>query len=172
MSSGNKKHILIVGAGPGGLTAGMLLAHRGFRVTIVEKNDRVGGRNSEVKVDGFSFDLGPTFLHQKFCLDEIYAETGRESSQHLEFVDLNPMTRLSWGGTSLHTYSDTERMSQEIERVFPGSREGFERYMIEQAGKFRAIYPCLQHSYHSLASFLVAGAAACVDDPQRARRVG
>ena len=32
----NRKHILIVGAGPGGLTAGMLLAHRGFRAIAVD----------------------------------------------------------------------------------------------------------------------------------------
>jgi len=154
MQEGNKKHILIVGAGPGGLTAGMLLAHRGFRVTIVEKNDRVGGRNSELNLDGFSFDLGPTFLHQKFCLDEIYAETGRDSGDHLDFVDLNPMTRLSWGDTALHTYSDDAKMGAELERVFPGSSEGFRRYMVEQGDKFRTIYPCLQHPYHSLTSFL------------------
>jgi phytoene desaturase len=154
MPNGNRKHILIVGAGPGGLTAGMLLAHRGFRVTIVEKTDRVGGRNSEINLDGFSFDLGPTFLHQKFCLDEIYAETGRNSGDHLDFVDLNPMTRLSWGDTSLHTYSDTDRMATELERVFPGSSGGFRRYMVEQGDKFRSIYPCLQHPYHKLSAFL------------------
>ncbi|MGA0845085.1 MAG: phytoene desaturase family protein [Luteolibacter sp.] len=153
MPISNPKHILIVGAGPGGLTAGMLLAHRGFKVTIVEKQDRVGGRNSELKLDEFSFDLGPTFLHQKFCLDEIYAETGRRSDDHLDFINLNPMTRLSWGDTSLHTFSDRAQMTNEVERVFPGSRDGFIRYMNEQADKFRAIYPCLQHSYHSLGSF-------------------
>lgn len=153
MPISNSKHILIVGAGPGGLTAGMLLAHRGFKVTIVEKQDRVGGRNSELKLDEFSFDLGPTFLHQKFCLDEIYAETGRRSDDHLDFINLNPMTRLSWGDTSLHTFSDRAQMTNEVERVFPGSRDGFIRYMNEQADKFRAIYPCLQHSYHSLSSF-------------------
>ena len=154
MPQGNRKHILIVGAGPGGLTAGLLLAHRGFRVTIVEKSDRVGGRNSEVNLDGFSFDLGPTFLHQKFCLDEIFAETGSRSEDHLDFVNLNPMTRLTWGDTSLHTFSDRNAMASELESVFPGSGEGFQRYMREQADKFRAIYPCLQHSYHSLSSFL------------------
>ena len=77
----------------------MLLEHRGFKVTIVEKNDRVGGRNSEVRLGDYSFDLGPTFLHQKFCLDEIFAELGGKSEDHLEFVDLNPMTKLSWGET-------------------------------------------------------------------------
>lgn len=157
MPAGNQKHILIVGAGPGGLTAGMLLAHRGFRVTIVEKNDRVGGRNSELNLNGFSFDLGPTFLHQKFCLDEIFAETGSRSEDHLDFVDLNPMTRLSWGDTSLHTYSDTEKMSAEIEEVFPGSSEGFRRYMREHAEKFRKIYPSLQYPYHSPVSYMRPG---------------
>ena len=154
MPAGNQKHILIVGAGPGGLAAGMLLAHRGFRVTIVEKNDHVGGRNAELRLDGFSFDLGPTFLHQKFCLDEIFAETGRASDELLEFVDLKPMTRLSWGDTALHTYSDTAAMAAEVERVFPGSREGFSRYMREHAEKFRKIYPCLQHPYQTLGSYL------------------
>ena len=154
MPAGNKKHILVVGAGPGGLTAAMLLAHRGFRVTIVEKCDRVGGRNSELKLDGFSFDLGPTFLHQKFCLDEIFAETGTRSDDHLDFVDLNPMTRLTWQDTALHTYSNVPRMAQEIERVFPGSSGGFLRYMHDHAAKFRKIYPCLQRPYHHISSYL------------------
>lgn len=154
MPTDNKKHILVVGAGPGGLTAAMLLAHRGFRVTIVEKNAHVGGRNAELKVGDFSFDLGPTFLHQKFCLDEIYAETGRNSNDHLEFIDLNPMTQLTWGDVSLQTYSKIDTMAEEIERVFPGSSSGFLRYMKEQGAKFRSIYPCLQYPYHRLSSLI------------------
>jgi phytoene desaturase len=171
MPARNQKHILIVGAGPGGLTAGMLLAHRGFRVTVVEKGDRVGGRNSELKLGGFSFDVGPTFLHQKFCLDEIFAETGTRSEDHLDFVNLSPMTRLSWGDTSLHTYSDTRAMSAEIERVFPGSREGFQRYMSEQAGKFRRIYPCLQRPYQTLGSFLSPNLLRALPDVLTTRSV-
>jgi phytoene desaturase len=154
MSRPGSKHILVVGAGPGGLTAAMILAKRGFRVTVVEKEDRVGGRNGELNFDGYSFDIGPTFLHQKFCLDEVFAEAGSRSEDHLDFVDLNPMSRLSWGDTSLHTFSDRARMADEVERVFPGSREGFLRYMREQGRKFREIYPCLQRSYHRLTSYL------------------
>ncbi len=149
-----KKHILIVGAGPGGLSAAMTLANRGFDVTIVEKNDRVGGRNAELNLGDYSFDVGPTFLHQKFCLDEVFAEADRKAEDYLELVNLNPMTRLSWADTSLHTYSNQEQMVAELDRVFPGSSEGFERYMNDQAIKFRKIYPCLQRPYQSLSSFL------------------
>ena len=43
-----QKHIIIVGAGPGGLTAAMLLAARGFKVTVFEKEAHVGGRNAAI----------------------------------------------------------------------------------------------------------------------------
>lgn len=154
MPKSPSKHVVVIGAGPGGLTAGMLLAHRGFRVTIVEKTDRVGGRNAELKLGEHSFDVGPTFLHQKFCLDEIFAELGMRADDKMEFVNLNPMTRLSWGGTSLNTFSEADRMSAELERVFPGSSAGFHRYMSDHAVKFKAIYPCLQRPYHMLRAFL------------------
>ena len=80
------KRIVIIGAGPGGLTAGMILARRGFDVTIVEKQTRVGGRNAELKVGEFSFDTGPTFLHQKFTLDEVFAEAGKKAEDYLDLV--------------------------------------------------------------------------------------
>ncbi|MDX1680834.1 MAG: phytoene desaturase family protein, partial [Akkermansiaceae bacterium] len=153
MAAADKKHILIVGAGPGGLSAAMTLANRGFRVTVVEKSDRVGGRNAELKLGDYSFDVGPTFLHQKFCLDEVFAEADRKPEDYLDLVDLNPMTRLTWGDTSLHTYSDQKQMVEELEKVFPGSSAGFKRYMKEQAVKFRKIYPCLQRPYQTLGSF-------------------
>ena len=153
MPETKQKHILIVGAGPGGLSAAMTLVNRGFRVTVVEKNDHLGGRNGELKLGDFSFDLGPTFLHQKFCLDEVFAEAGKRTEDYLDLIDLNPMTRLSWGDTSLHTYSDNDRMAEELERVFPDSSAGFRRYMKEQGVKFRKIYPCLQRPYQTLASF-------------------
>ena len=100
------RHVVVVGAGPGGLTSAMILAHRGFRVTVVEKADRVGGRNAELRAGAYSFDTGPTFLHQRFTLDEVFAEAGRDLDDELELVLLDPMTRLSWGDKSLDTSCD------------------------------------------------------------------
>ena len=53
---------MIVGAGPGGLAAALLLAKSGVKVTIVEKRDQVGGRTSTMEQDGFKFDIGPDLL--------------------------------------------------------------------------------------------------------------
>jgi phytoene desaturase len=148
-----EKKIIIVGAGPGGLTAGMILARRGFDVTIVEKHNRVGGRNAELRIGDYSFDTGPTFLHQKFTLDEAFHEAGRDSSEYLDFVALDPMTRLSWDGVSLETSSNAGRMAGNIARVFPGDEEGYRRFMADHAVKMRTIYPCLQRPYHELKAY-------------------
>ena len=104
----------------------MLLAHRGYKVTLLEKNDRVGGRNARLDLGDYSFDTGPTFLHQKFTLDEVFAEVGRKSEDYLDFVKLDPMTRLTWGGVSLETSFQREKMAANIAEVFPGEEENFE----------------------------------------------
>lgn len=148
-----EKRVLIVGAGPGGLTAGMILARRGFDVTILEKQDRVGGRNAELKVGDFSFDTGPTFLHQKFTLDEVFAEAGRKAEDYLDLVPLDPMTRLSWGDTSLETTTDIDRMAANIDAAFPGDAAGYRRFMADHGRKLKTIFPCLQSPYHQLSSY-------------------
>ena len=150
-----KTKVIIVGAGPGGLSSAMILAHRGFDVTVLEKSDRVGGRTSELKVGDYLFDTGPTFLHQKFTLDEIFAETGRESSDFLDFVKLDPMTRLTWDDeTSIETTCVIEEMAANIATNFPGNEDGYRRFMKDHAAKLRAIYPCLQKPYHKLTAYL------------------
>lgn len=149
-----KKRIIIIGAGPGGLTAAMLLAHRGYEVTILEKNKTPGGRNARIQDGPYSHDTGPTFLHQKFTLDEVFAETGRKPEDYMDFVKLDPMTRLSWGDTSLETSCNREQMAANIEKSFPGEAKNFLRFMDDHAPKLKAIFPCLLKSYHRLSSYL------------------
>ncbi len=62
-SINSDQDVLIVGAGPGGLAAALLLAHSGLKVRVVEKASYIGGRTRIVEHDGFKFDNGPTFFH-------------------------------------------------------------------------------------------------------------
>jgi phytoene desaturase len=149
-----KKRVLVIGAGPGGLTSGMLLAHRGYDVTILEKADRVGGRSAPITVGPYTFDTGPTFLHQKFTLDEIFAETGRKADDYIRFQALDPMTRLTWGDVSMDTSPNQETMNRNIEAAFPGEAKNYNYFMEDHAEKLRVIFPCLQKPYHELRSYL------------------
>ncbi len=149
----NPKHIIIVGAGPGGLAAGMLLSHRGFKVSIFDKNSEVGGRNRAIRMNGFTFDTGPTFLLMKGVLDEMFELCGRRSEDYLQFVNLNPMYRLIYDDRELSVFSDRNAMRAELQRAFGASGEGYERFLDNERQRFARLYPCITRDYSSLSAF-------------------
>lgn len=150
----NSKHIIIVGAGPGGLCAGMLLSHRGFKVSIFDKNNEVGGRNRAIRMDGFTFDTGPTFLLMKGVLDEMFELCGKRSEDYMDFVPLNPMYQLVYDDQKLDVYSEPEKMRAELDRVFTEGSATYNRFISNERTRFNHLYPCITRDYSSLSSFL------------------
>ena len=144
-----KEHVSIniVGAGPGGLTAAMLLANRGFKVRLFEKAKQVGGRNAAIVRNGYKFDVGPTFLMMKFILDEVFKEAGRNIDDYLKSVRLDPMYRLQFNDVRLEPTNQREAMLQQIDQAFPGNRHGYDRFMEAEKRRFELMYPCLQKDY-------------------------
>lgn len=55
----NNYDVIVLGAGPGGVTAASLLAHHGKRVLLVDKNSKPGGRMITIQRDEFSYELFP-----------------------------------------------------------------------------------------------------------------
>lgn len=145
------KHVVVVGAGPGGLTAAMILAKRGFRVTVFEKKQEVGGRNGSIRLGDYVFDIGPTFLMLKDVLDEVFREAGTDCDKLLDNRKLEPMYRLVFPDSRhIDTVSDREKMKQEIARVFPGHEDRYDAFFNREQLRFRYLFPCLQKSYHRL----------------------
>ncbi len=148
------RKIAVVGAGPGGLTAAMLLAHRGYDVTVFEKEARVGGRSATIEEEGYVFDTGPTFLMMTFILREMFEATGRELDDYCTLMPLRTMYRLNFEDLSLDPSRDNEVTRERIEELFPGMGEGFDRLLAKEAIRYRYMYPCLQVPYGTKASLL------------------
>lgn len=139
------KHVLIIGAGPGGLATAMLLAKAGLEVTIVEKQPRVGGRTSVIEGDGYRFDLGPTFFLYPRILQEIFQSVGRDLFTEVPMIRLDPQYRLTFGaGGELNATSDLERMVAEIARLSPADGPQFRKFMDYNRVKLEKFAPCLQ----------------------------
>jgi len=151
-----KNKVAIIGAGPGGLTAGMILAHQGYQVDIFERDASVGGRNARMTLDGkYHFDVGPTFLMMRFILEEVFALTGRKTADYLDIRSLDPLYRLQFAdGRAFLPTLDKERMREQIERLFPGNYEGYQRFLEREAKKFDMVTPCLQIPYGKLTDLL------------------
>lgn len=143
---------MIVGAGPGGLTAAMILARRGFRVTVVEARDTVGGRNAALRLGPYTFDAGPTFLMLRDVLDQVFREAGAATADLLTLQPLDPMYRLQFADRALYPSSDPEKMRAEIARCFPGLEDRYEVFRAREQRRYKALYPCLQRPYHRLSS--------------------
>jgi len=145
-----KERVVVVGAGPGGLAAAMLLAAQGRRVVVCEAEDQVGGRTARMTLGGYSFDRGPTFFLMPYVLEEIFAATGRRLSDYVELTRLDPMYRLIMGRRELgdpvvlDATQDIKEMSRRIGKIEPGDGAAFERFIADNRTKLRLMEPVLR----------------------------
>jgi phytoene desaturase len=145
----NKK-VVIVGAGPGGLAAAILLARSGVDVTVVERREVVGGRTSTMERNGFKFDTGPTFFLYPRVLREIFAAAGRDLDEEIPMYRLDPQYRLVFGsGGQLLATPDLKRMEQAIAQLNPDDARGFQRFFCDNRTKLEKFTPFLESPFES-----------------------
>ncbi|MFL6450680.1 MAG: phytoene desaturase family protein [Bryobacteraceae bacterium] len=149
---------LIIGAGPGGLTAAILLAKAGLRVTVLERASQVGGRTSCFQANGFRFDYGPTFFHYPQVLQSILASVGHDLWRELDLIKLDPQYRLVFGsGGEMLSTPDTARMEREIARICPEDAPNMRRFLRDNRDKLSKFKPFLEASFDSWRSIIKPG---------------
>jgi phytoene desaturase len=150
-----KPTALIIGAGMGGLATAARLARHGYRVTVIEKGERAGGRCDRLVRDGHHFDTGPTL----FLMPEIYAQTfadlGEHIADHLDLRRIDPTYHIHFAdGSALALTSDLNLMQAQLETIEPGSFGGYLRYLYEGHRHYKLALPHLvERSFHNLLDF-------------------
>ncbi|MGM0845758.1 MAG: phytoene desaturase family protein [Bacillota bacterium] len=144
------KTVIIIGSGPGGLTAGMLLASQGMKVTVVEKQSFIGGRTSSMQVGEYMFDRGPTFLNMPHILEEAFSASGKNLHDYITLKEIDPMYELRFDGLAFSPSRDMEKTKKQIQQLFPDDVTGYERFMREEDAKLEALLPILRNKHDSL----------------------
>jgi phytoene desaturase len=144
------RQAVIVGAGPGGLAAALLLAKSGVKVTIVEKHADVGGRTSTIHQDGYKFDIGPTFFLYPRVLKEIFSAAGYDLNREVPMTRLDPQYRLVFGGGGeLLATPNVERMEKAIAVISPDDATRFHQFISHNRNKLEKFMPFLQTPFAS-----------------------
>ena len=117
------KQVVVIGAGIGGLTAGALLAHRGYSVLMLEQALVPGGCASTFKRQGFTFDVGATQvagLEPGGIHHRIFAELEIDLPAA---TDCDPACAVYLPGETepISVWRDSEKWQAERQRQFPGS---------------------------------------------------
>ncbi|MEE2682096.1 MAG: phytoene desaturase family protein [Planctomycetota bacterium] len=122
MIRSDSKRIIVVGGGLAGLSSAVELSRNGCDVTLVERNEHLGGKMNVMEVDGFTFDMGPTIITMPDVFRGIVERAGRKVEDYCELIDLDPQWRCFYeDGTVLDLYKNANRMREELETLFPGT---------------------------------------------------
>src|SRR3712207_2131594 len=74
------KKAVVIGAGFAGLSAAAFMAQAGWQVTVLEKNNTAGGRAQQLKAEGFTFDMGPSWYWMPDVFERFFLQFGKKVS--------------------------------------------------------------------------------------------
>lgn len=126
--------VIVIGAGMAGLSAAIRLQAKGYEVEIFEKNDQPGGKMSQIRADGYQFDVGPTIVMMPEIYKEIFHEVGKDDRDYIEFIRLEPMYDCYFKDTPARKYritSDLVELQRMLEARGQETSRGFLRFLDE-----------------------------------------
>ena len=125
----NNKKIAIIGSGFASLSAACYLAQSGFRVQVFEKNSTVGGRARQLKRDGFTFDIGPSWYWMPDIFERFFADFGKQPSDYYDLIKLDPAYKIYFQDEVIQIGDNMETICAEFERIEPGSSESLRKFI-------------------------------------------
>jgi len=153
-----RKSVVVIGAGLGGVSAAISLAQEGYAVTLLEKNGHVGGKLNQLQAEGFTFDLGPSILTLPHIFERLFERSGKRMADYVSIRPVRPHWRCLFEDQTvvdmtpdeaemtaqLHKIGeapeDFERFRQYSEGLYDLVNEGYFEQGLDNATEFRKFY--------------------------------
>lgn len=132
----NKK-ISIIGSGFSALAAACYLAKNGNNVTVYEKNSTIGGRARQLKKEGFTFDIGPTWYWMPDVFERFFADFNKKPSDYYELIKLSPAYQVYFNNLDFVTIADNlEEIISTFETIEKGSGDVLRHFFKEAQSNY------------------------------------
>lgn len=124
------KTISIIGSGFSSLAASCYLAKAGYDVTIYEKNKHIGGRAQQLKKEGFTFDMGPTWYWMPDVFERFFNDFGKSPNEYYTLHKLNPAYNVYFDQDEYVSIEDElEKIYNTFEKIEPGSSKKLQQFI-------------------------------------------
>ena len=134
--SKTSKNVIVIGAGFAGLSAATFLAQKGWQVTVLEKHDLPGGRARKFEVDGYVFDMGPSWYWMPDVFEKYFAKFGKKVSDYYQLKRLDPSYRVYFDQTHWDMPANYEQLQNLLESAEPGAAKALDQFMEEAKFKY------------------------------------
>jgi len=125
-----RKRVVVIGAGLGGLAIALRLAGEGRKVTVCERAEQPGGKMGRMEIDGFRFDTGPSLITMPRVFHALFEAVGERMEDHLALIPVRPAAEYVFddGTRFTHTTSLPDWLAT-VRRLEGGDASGFLRFM-------------------------------------------
>jgi len=129
--------VVVIGSGIAGLSTACYLSKAGKEVTVLEKLDQPGGRARQLKADGFTFDLGPSWYWMPDVFERFFAHFAKSTGDYYALQRLSPSYDVYWDNKKWSLPSNYASLRTFFESIEPGSALQLDKYLCDAQEKYR-----------------------------------
>jgi phytoene desaturase len=134
----SSKNIIVIGSGFSGLSVATSLADKGYKVTILEKNESLGGRARKFETSGFVFDMGPSWYWMPDVFDQYFERFGKKVSDYYDLIRLDPSYCVWFGqDDKIDLPANKEELFALFEHYESGSSKNLDKFLKESEYKYQ-----------------------------------
>ncbi len=151
-----QKKVIVIGSGIAGMAAALRLHAQGFAVEIFEANSFLGGKLSDIQMDDFRFDAGPSLFTLPELLDELFLDCGEQPRDYFSYKQLPIITRYFYeDGLVLNAFADPNALAAEIGNKTEDSAATVLKFLDSSKKKYELVGDLfLKKSLHKSSTFI------------------
>jgi len=148
--------VIIIGSGIAGLASAVRMAVRGYQVQVFEANNYPGGKLSEMRVDGFRFDAGPSLFTMPELVDELFTLAGKNPKDYFQYQKLECICNYFYpDGTTLKAHAQSEQFINEVSKKLNVQPDIVHAHLNKSAFIYKhTAHLFLEKSLHRIQSYL------------------